>query len=662
VSRDHPHLPLVPVAWTVAAFLVAAAPHLLAMPASLSLVVVLAAVWRLLGAHLRWRPPPGWLRIVLTLAALALLVIAYGGLWGRRAATGLLCLMLGAKMFELYRLRDLRMVTSISFFLVATQFLFDERLVYVAYLFASILVATGALFHIQQLSEGRPARSARFSHTIRDSAALIAGALPIALILFVTFPRLAEPLWGLPDEVMDGKTGLSESMSPGSISNLFIDDSPAFRAEFDSTPPPPQRRYWRGPVLWHFDGDTWERAFLASRNPAPAVPRDDDDYRYSIQLEPHERHWLFALDYPVTRPDDARVSLDFQMTTRHPVTSLKRYSVRSNPDYVDMPELPATFRRIALDLPEDRNPRTLEWAGELRERFDDDRALIDHLLDWFNREPFVYSLEAPPLGRHGVDEFLFDVREGYCEYYASAFAVVMRAAGIPARIVTGYQGGFWQEGAGYLLIRHSDAHAWVEVWLDGAGWVRVDPTAAVSPERIEQGAQSLDAGRSGLLDMPWIRDLRNRYDRLQHLWNEWVLGFDARRQTGMLRSLGLPDMSTTGLAIIMIAGLGVVLGGVAWAFLSAALRPRTRLERAWRRLERRMARRGLGRVRSETPMDWAERVAPELANRSMFETLVVRFCRLRYGPFRHRGAEQRFVRESGRYRPRRIERSSTASV
>jgi transglutaminase-like putative cysteine protease len=660
VSRPAAQLPLGPVAWTIAAFLVAALPHLVAMPPVLGVVVFALCGWRLLVARQGWRLPPGWLRLLLTIAAIALLAVSYGGLWGRRAATGMLCLMLAAKMMELARLRDLRMVASVSLFLIASQFLFDERFVFLAYLFGGVLLALGALLRIQQLDVSHRAEPPGDVALLRHSAVLLVSALPLALALWVTFPRLAEPLWGLPDEVMDGKTGLSDSMSPGTIANLFLDDSPALRAEFAGEPPPPSQRYWRGPVLWRFDGDTWERAFLPSRTEAPRVPPGSNDYRYNVQLEPHERRWLFALDYPVRVPQDARLSLDFQMTRRNPVTTLTEYAVRSNPDFTDMPQLPVTLRQLAVSLPEDRNPRTREMARELRERFEDDRALIDHVLDWLRTEPFYYSLETAPLGRHSADEFLFDLRTGYCEYYASAFAVMMRAADIPARIVTGYQGGFWQEGGQYLLVRNSDAHAWVEVWLEGSGWTRVDPTAAVSPARIRSGARSVAGGGESL---EWLRALRNRYDRLQHLWNSWVLGFDAARQQRMMTFFGLPNLSRTGMAMLMAGIFGLVVLALAWAWLRQPARSRDPVRRAWLRLAHRMRRRGLGPGLGETPLAWAERVAHRLADGARFLELAMTYCALRYGDRGNEAERQRFIRAARRFPVRQaVEPRRAASV
>lgn len=640
-------LPPGPVSWTIAAFLITASPHLLAMPAFLTTIVVLLAGWRLAAAHRGWRAPPAWLRLALTLAAIIALGVAYGGLWGRRAATGLLCLMLAAKMLELHRVRDLRMVASLAFFLITTQFLFNERLLYIVYLLAGALLAISALLSIHQYEQGqRPARSADRA-ILRQGAVMLAAAVPVALILFVTFPRLAQPLWGLPDEVMDGRTGLSDSMSPGSIATLYADDSPAFRAQFEGPPPPPEQRYWRGPVLWHFDGDTWEQAWLAARTPADPVPPGRNDFIYDVQLEPHERRWLFALDYPVGAPEHAFISLDYQISSRRPITALTRYRMRSNPGLVDMPELPHTLQRLALNLPEERNPRTRELARSLRERFTDDRELIAEVLNWFRTEPFYYSLETAPLGRHGADEFLFDLRIGYCEYYASAFAIIMRFADIPARIVTGYQGGFWNSSGNYLLIRNSDAHAWVEVWLEGSGWTRVDPTAAVSPERIERGAQILDPGRTGLLDGAWLRDLRNRYDRLQHLWNAWILGFDANRQLRLMRSLGLPELGKTGMALLMVAALGLVTLLVAWAWLRAPTVAADPVQRAWQKLLKRLARRGLAKQAAETPRAWAQRVAPDLIDGEGLLELVSLYNQYRYGG-RHDPAFEQNLLEAAR--------------
>jgi hypothetical protein len=278
--------------------------------------------------------------------------------------------------------------------------------------------------------------------------------------------------------------------------------------------------------------------------------------------------------------------------------------------------------------------------------------LIDHVLDWLREEPFFYSLETVPLGRHSADEFLFDLRVGYCEYYASAFAVLMRAAGIPARIVTGYQGGYWQESGEYLLVRNSDAHAWVEVWLEGSGWTRVDPTAAVSPERIRSGAGSV-SGDARALD--WLREIRNRYDRLQHLWNSWVLGFDADRQTRMLRSVGLPGLTRTSVVFIAAALVALTVALLAWWWLGdRSARPDPE-QRAWLALCRRMRRRGRGPGLAETPVAWVDRIAPRMAEGERLRSLLADYVALRYGGAADEPRIRRVIRESRRISTRPTE-------
>ncbi|MEX0914618.1 MAG: DUF3488 and transglutaminase-like domain-containing protein, partial [Wenzhouxiangellaceae bacterium] len=421
------------------------------------------------------------------------------------------------------------------------------------------------------------------------------------------------------------------------IANLYADDSPAFRVQFDGPPPPRSALYWRGPVLWRFDGRTWRRNFYSNR-PPERVPRPGPGaFAYSVQLEPSERRWLFALDYPVRPPQDTRLSADFELIRRTPVTTLMSYNIISQPNFRDSVELLRTMRNIALQLPDGGNPRTHEHARKLRAQHpDDDRALIDAVLAWFNQDEFFYSLETAPLGRHGADEFLFDLKIGYCEYYASAFVVLMRAAGIPARIVTGYQGGYWQQSDDYLLVRQSDAHAWAEVWLEGRGWTRVDPTAAVSPARIREGARSALSDSRGWLNAEWLYQLRNQYDRLQNVWNRWVLGFDAQRQRNFLAGLGLDDLPPGARAALLTTLAALVLVPLA-LLLHAAARTRRRpdrLDRLWNRLRARLRRAGIHPLPGETALELAERSASSLANGHELITLAAKYSKLKYGPFR----------------------------
>ena len=647
----------------IGAFLFAALPHLAAMPPWLAVAIVLAAAWRGAVELFELRRPNWLIRGFLTFGGLALVVLHYGTFWGRRAATVLLCVMIAAKLSEMFRLRDARVVAALGYFLIATQFLFSQQLVLFAYLVIGCALVTAALMRIQRDADcvSEPTQDASptlagAAHMLRDGFLLMLLAVPFALVLFTLFPRLASPLWGMPENALDGRTGLSDEMSPGTIANLFSDDSPAFRVTFDGPPPPRNQRYWRGPVLWRFDGRTWKRLFYSNRAPERTPRPGPGAIAYTVQLEPSERRWLFSLDYPVRAPEGARLTADFELINKNPVTTLMAYDVISQPDFQDSVNLLQTMRRFALLLPEGSNPRTQAWAQELRNRYADDRALIDAVLAWFNEEDFFYSLETAPLGRHGADEFLFDLRVGYCEYYASAFVVLMRAAGIPARIVTGYQGGFWQAADEYLLVRQSDAHAWAEVWLEGQGWTRVDPTAAVSPSRIREGARSALSGTRGWLSGEWLYQLRNQYDRLQNLWNRWVLGFDAGRQQNLLASLGLDNLPPGVKAALLVALAGLVLVPLALllqAVTSGRRRP-DRLARAWLRLQKRLHRAGISLNVSETPLEMARRAADVLDNGHELITLAGEYSKLRYGHFQSPKAVTRFQRKTGDWRPVRM--------
>lgn len=663
-KRDSGALSVLGVWLTIAAFVVALLPHLGNMPPGLILLVFVAAAWRALAAVRGWGPPGLLLRVVMTFGGLGLVVLEFGTFWGRRAATVLLCVMLAAKLTEMFRLRDARLVASLCFFLIATRFLFSQELPLLIYLLVGCWIAFTALVQLQR-DEDAPAAPAQSgvprNLTLRPlllgGAALVAVALPFALVLFMLFPRLGSPLWGVPDNALDGRTGISEEMSPGSIVSLFIDDSPAFRVEFDDAVPPPDERYWRGPVLWRLDGQTWKRVYFSNR-PATDIPAPDDaPYRYTVLQEPTERRWLFALDYPAMWPADAQLSVDYELVRDEPLTSVIRYRIASQPDFIDTPRLMEVYRRIALELPEGSNPRTREFARTLREQHADDRELVDAVLAWFSREPFFYSLEAPPLGRNGADEFLFDLRVGYCEYYASAFAILMRAAGIPTRIVTGYQGGYWQDGADYLLVRQSDAHAWNEIWLEGQGWVRVDPTAAVSPERIMDGARTALPAARGWFGSEWVFQLRNRFDRVQHLWNRWVLGFNAERQQRMLDRFGLDDLPPGLYAVLMLVAAGLVLLPLI-RLLQRELRNSVvsgPLARAWARMLKRLARAGLAAADSMTPLELAREIGPRLANGGEFQALAQAYSDLRYGPSTPDSEDEtRLLTTLRRWRPRKL--------
>jgi len=552
------------ILWVIATLAVATVPQFPRMTFPVAVMTLVPLLWKL-GAELNgWKPLANLARYAITALSIGALVVSYGDLFGRRASVSLLAAMLTLKLLECERIRDARLIVSFSFFLCATQFLFAQGVLMFGYGLATIVLGLVALAQLQrneafELADEIPSLKMSMYSDLAFSLRLLALAAPVAIAFFLFFPRWASPLWGVPESTLDAKSGLSDSMSPGSIQSLFMDDSPAFRVTFDSPFPGPSDLYWRGPVFWQYQDNTWSSNFF-SRNLPPEILPDETRarWRYTVQLEPNERNWLFALNYPVMAPPDTRISIDFQLRRLQPVLQLFQYRMASNPEFVDTPVLKETLRKLLLEVPEDLNPETRELMTLWRAETADDRKLIQRVLEYFREQKFYYSLDAPLLGRDAVDDFLFNTRTGFCEHYASAFAVMMRMAGIPSRVVTGYLGGWYSEFGDYLLVRQSDAHAWTEVWLESEGWTRVDPTAAVSPQRILEGAREALNSPRHFLDFKWVRSLRNGFDLMEQRWNEWVIEFGARNQARLFSAFGLDYLSPTDLVAVLFGLLGLI--------------------------------------------------------------------------------------------------------
>ena len=589
--------------WVIAGLLISMTPQLVSMPLHLVPITLLPVVWRVLAESRGWKPMPMILRIVATAFAVAALVVTYGGLMGRRAAVSMLVLMLALKLLETFRVRDARVVASLGLFLCGTQFLFSQDVPMIIYIAACLLSALIAFMHLQrceayEVLDKAPESGRGLLAELGFGTGLVALAFPVGLVLFLLFPRWGSPLWGLPEDALDARSGLTDSMSPGSIQSLFMDDSPAFRATFESSMPRNGDLYWRGPVFWNFDGTTWQTGYLSRNLSAESKPDPDRAvFRYEVQMEPTEQKWLFALDYPALVPAKTRMTVDYQLIASRPVTELREYVMASDPTFKDSPTLKQTLLRAAIDLPEGFNPRTAALMAAWRSEAGSDAEIVRRALDYFNQQDFHYTLNPPLLSRHTVDEFLFDTREGFCEHYASAFTVMMRMAGIPARVVTGYQGGYFNSIGSYVLVRQSDAHAWSEVWVRGSGWTRIDPTAAVAPERVEQGAvESLDQRRY-LFDFQWLRSARNTFDLFQRGWNNWVVTFGSDRQSRLFSIFGWEALGPVKLVLAMLA-LMIVVGAAIFILAPRLLKfrmPRNSdpLQRLWKRFTRKLARAGV---------------------------------------------------------------------
>lgn len=615
------------------ALALALAPAIPRMPPWVTAVFALSVLWRLAVQRAGWRLPPGWLRLVLAAACVLGVLFTYRTFNGLEAGGALLVVMGAMKLLETRTRRDIQVLSFIGFFLVLMQLLYDQPVWSLPWLAASVTAITLALLQGVRGGEPLPWRTAS-GLVLR----MLAFAAPVALVLFLLFPRVPGPFWALPARSNAGLTGLSDEMSPGMISELIQSDEIAFRASFEGPAPPPAARYWRGPVLERFDGTTWKNLDRMVRLDTRMELRGRP-YRYRIILEPHGRAWLLALDYPAEWSDrDARLTTTFQLVSRRPVDSVRALEIESWPDAIPELSLGRFARAQALQLPADRNPRAAELAAEFRASAGSDAGIVAAILAHFREQPFVYTLQPPALaGAHPVDAFLFRTRRGFCEHYASAFTVLARAAGVPARVVTGYQGGEINPFSDRLVVRQSEAHAWSEVWLEGSGWTRVDPTGAIAPNRIEMSlGDALPAGErvpGGMLrNWRGLRELSLSWDALNSAWNDWVLGYGPERQLALLARLGMPGGDWRALVIGLTALVAAIMLSLA-LWLAWRLRPPPQPEaaRLYREFCRRLARVGLERAPHEGPRDFAARVVqsrPEMA--ATVERITRLYLALRY--------------------------------
>jgi len=627
--------------WTLASGALALVPLLLQLPSALAGVFAVVAVITALASGQRVLPAP--VRVLLVLCMLAAVYWQLGARPGRDTGCALLAAMLALKSSELRSLRDARSLLGFALFAPFAAFLLDQGPLTMG---LAMLAALAILLTLQRLAHAEgDAPNAALGGQLRGVGRLLALGLPLALAGFWLFPRLSEPLWGLPERAV-GKPGLSDSMDPSEWLDLMADDATALRVTFFGDVPAPEQRYWRGPVMTQFDGRRWERdASSDGRTPA-AVTRAAPQWDYQIDYEPTDRRQLVALDLPLQAPAGASLGGDYSLRSTQSLSSLTRWRLQSAPPAAYAEPLTPFQRREALQLPAGFNPRTAALGRQWRqEAGQDDAAIVSRALQWV-RSRFAYTLSTPAPGRDSVDEFLFDQQAGFCQHFSSSFVVLMRNAGIPARVVTGFAGGQRNPYGNYYVVRRMDAHAWAEVWLPQRGWVRVDPTAAVAPERIYDTLESrLGDGDGATLEGGWLQ-VGQVGDFLRRSWNDLVLSFDATRQQKLLQPFGIDRLQPTQLIGIFIAFAGGALGWMAW-LLARGERERDPLLRAWHRLGRRYARHGLAREAAETATDWAQRVHRQRPDPALM-SLSHRFVQARYA-----GAEldPSLVRDLHRHRP-----------
>lgn len=620
-------------AWIAVTLALIAAPHAERLPIWLSGLAAAFCVWRLYIARMRLELPARWLMVCIVIAGAAAIFFQYRTLFGRDAGVALLVLMISLKLMETRTQRDGMMLAFIGYFLVITNFFYSQSIPTALYLLACVWLITATMMGLQYHQP-----PADYRGQLRTAAVMLVQCVPLMLVFFVFFPRVQGPLWGMPSDAFAGTTGMSDTMSPGTLNKLVYSEDVAFRATFAGRVPPQNRLYWRGPVLMDYDGRTWSTTPRAVRNQIE-LDRRASPVRYTVTVEPHNRRWLFALDMAGVIPPRAALTVDHQLLSQTPVTTRVRYEMESFLDYsIGAAGNPAPARMLAL--PRGFNPQTRELGQQLREQHGGNgEAIMNAALNLLREQKFVYTLEPPLLGAHAVDDFLFKTRAGFCEHFASAFVVLMRSAGVPSRVVTGYLGGEYNALGDYLIVRQSDAHAWTEVWLPNRGWVRVDPTNSVSPARAEGGlAAALPEGavlpRGLLPSTPLFHQLSLTLDSIANAWNQTVLGYNFETQRALLTRAGFDDTSWHTLGIILIAATGVITLLIVLLTLRRRAGNRDYALEAYRQFCDKAARAGIKRRENEGPQDFTRRLAEAKPNSAAAaETITRLYVSLRYGNF-----------------------------
>ena len=647
-------------AWLLLAQLAVIAPHTLRLPLWVLFVFLIAGFWRFMVFQGRWSMPRASAKTLMAITCMAGIYFSYRSFLGLEPTVAMLITGFSLKLVEAKQRRDFYLLAFLAYFVVLAAFLFEQGLLLTVYLIFASMVVTSALVALHDHDQDR------FEwHSFKKSGLLFAQSLPLMIVLFAVFPRFA-PLWQVPMPGHQAATGVSDRMSPGDIGELVKDTRLAFRANFDGPPPDVNALYWRGLVMTVFDGREWRPGFNAARKRdkrREAILASGDEITYRIIQEPSFNPWVFSLAHASTENTDIVETQDFRLQRTLDVSERISYVVKSDLGAILEPELSERRRDYETRIPFGFNPRVREWVDQKKTSLSPEQ-FVELVLAEFKNKPFIYTLSPVTLGRHSIDEFFFDTQEGFCGHYASSFVFLMRAAGIPARIVTGYLGGEVNPITQSVLVHQFTAHAWAEVWLSKKGWVRVDPTSAVSPERVEQGIEQAVGSDEFLAGAPfspiryrhlvWINKIRMQLDALNYFWVSSVINFKGEKQQDFLTHL-LGKINPLRIALLLIGVGGVVVIWVMFdvivQFFHSGYRPE---ERYYLRACKRLSRLGLERHSGEGAIDFARRVdaSQQVSSdlRQLFLSVTRYYVELRYQPVDSTEAKQlkRLLRQDSR--------------
>jgi transglutaminase-like putative cysteine protease len=607
------------LAWILIAQVALIIPHVSRLPWWIVLVYICCAVWRIMVFRGQWSFPPSIIKVIFCFLCFAGIYSSYGTPLGIEPTVALLFTGFSLKLLEVRTKRDVYIIVFLAYFVALTEFLFDQSFLIAAFIFFSLLIITTALVALHQQGYNR------FDLiSLKKTGWLFFQALPLMIVLFIIFPRF-EPLWKVPLPAHQAKTGVSNSMSPGDISSLGNSSELAFRAVFDEEVPAKEKLYWRGLVMSEFDGRTWrqgrrQKSSFNERQKQSILRSLNNPIQYQIIQEASHQPWLFSLKLAFSYDQNIQILNDFRLSYEGDIHSRIQYAVISDLDAPLEIEISERVRRVETRLPDSGNPLAREFAKELYQLAGSDFDFIQSLLSNFRQNNFIYTLNPPLLGENSVDEFLFDTLRGFCGHYASSFVFMARAVGIPARVVTGYQGGEINPITGTVLVHQFDAHAWAEVWLKDKGWIRIDPTAAVSPDRIEFGLERALAEEGSFLsdsvlspiryrNVAWLNNLRLQMDAFSYYWSSWVLQYKGRKQLDVMKYI-MGEVTPWRVAGFLLLIGGFVLSMIAFNLLKGRRKPKAPLEvRIYLQICDRLEQKGFKRNSYEGPVAFARKVA-----------------------------------------------------
>jgi len=617
-------------------------------------------------------PLPGKLiRFILILLAIFLLVMTYGFVFSQKASLSLLTIMLSLKLLEVHNEQDRRnifLVLFLAYFILMTHFLRSQDIFLALFAFVNSLILTMMLSAFNR----KPQDALPFKDSILLVFRLFIKAIPIAIVLFLFFPRVPGPLWILPEEGQSGTTGLSDKMYPGSVSSLSDSDEIAFRVDFHDTLPTSDKLYWRGPVLSKTDGFLWsQKKEKRLKKPFKQIIKNTQDaVRYTITLEPNSNKWLFALDMPIKVQGDTingfYFNQDLQLLNQTRIQQLTQYHLTSMTGYF-FAKMSANELLLARQFPMGSNPRTYQLGKQWQNTLIDSKQIVAQGLNYFKNKPFYYTKQPSIMLDNPSDQFLFDSQRGFCEHYASSFVLLMRAAGIPARVVTGYQGIEKNTVGDYYIVRQSNAHAWAEVWIAGEGWLRVDPTGMIPPERIEEDIFQTNLNRLSFssLNLPNLPSLsaqqktamyevyqkiNQSIDNIKHTWNNWILGYDTNKQSLLLNFMGFKANWQT-LIFFLIGGLIFVVIALQLISFYQRYQRIDKVYYAYVKFIKKLNQAGLPITLSDAPEAIKQRACKQFPQQKVsIQIIIDHYIKIRYARHADRSLRQQFIKEVKHYK------------